>query len=74
MSDLETILSLSVPVAPSNEKAAAAAALKAVNEQLESELLCMPDDKEDLWEDQELWIGRWKDLLVCNGFSFISSY
>ena len=74
MSDLETILSLSVPVAPSNEKAAAAAALKAVNEQLESKLLYMPDDKEDLWEDQELWIGRWKDLLVHNGFSFISSY
>ena len=48
MSDLETILSLSAPMAPSNEKAAAAVALKVVNEQLESELLCMLDDKADL--------------------------
>ena len=48
MLDLETILSLSTPVAPSNEKAAATAALKVVNEQLESKLLCMLDDKEDL--------------------------
>ena len=62
-----------MPVAPSNEKAATAIALKAVNEQLESKLLCMLDDKEDLWEDQELWIGRWKDLLVHDGFSFIRS-
>ena len=54
MLDLETILSLSMPMAPSNEKATAATVLKVVNEQLESELLCMPDNKEDLWKDQKL--------------------
>ena len=64
MSFIADILSFTKPVPEDNVKVATAKSLKVVNGLVQDIMKTMPDDKEMLQEDQELWLKEWNITLV----------
>ena len=64
MSLAQEILSLSQPAAINEAQTAAAANLKAASEKVFALAKSVPDDKEELVEEQEQWLGEWDPALV----------
>lgn len=69
----EDILLLSKPFAVDWEKAEVANEVMALKTQLDGMICAIPDEKEELQEEQEMWCVQWQALVVSNTSGLIYS-
>ena len=67
MSEFDDILALALPT--NDPKTEACRSLKMANELVRDTAKTQPDDKEELEEDQELWLKEWRVALVRHNVS-----
>ena len=61
------ILALTCPTDADAKKARITEEIVTVAEAVFAEGMAIPEDKEELEEEQEMWTARWEHRLVCAG-------